>query len=455
VKIVRKSDLLPNVLRILLSAVVLTSVFQAASLTGGSIPLIPSAAFELLALPFILVLALTRSNWVSSNYQTVGGKILLAFCLYSIISALLFPFLFEGTPILNPRDGMDDAILFNKPLEFSLSNIGQAIYIVLNVSFLFGCIAAFQGKTVAKLRRVVLLSGWLALGIIIYESAARRFGLYFPDSLIYSNSASAIISEETLASGFTRISGTFSEGSYATAFFASFFIYYFSRGVHVAGRLYDFAKAAAYFVGLVLAAASTGYVAVGICLPLIVVVSAWSLKRLPVIFVMLVVIISLLYAILQSDYAQLAGDLIFDKTSSGSFDVRTTADARSFQLFLETSGIGVGLGASRSSSFFATMLSNVGFVGTLLFAAFLFQILRVLWRNRKDIEATGAFWFLVGGLVSKLVSVPDLSAFTFWAALSYAAAVASALSTPTNSGKNDNFMRSRRIHNRQIAGAPP
>ena len=58
--------------------------------------------------------------------------------------------------------------------------------------------------------------------------------------------------------------------------------------------------------------------------------------------------------------------------------------------FLDVHGIGVGLGSARASSFVLVLLSNVGVLGTALFAAFLARVLIAPARAPEDDDAGDA-----------------------------------------------------------------
>jgi hypothetical protein len=95
-----------------------------------------------------------------------------------------------------------------------------------------------------------------------------------------------------------------------------------------------------------------------------------------------------------------------DKVSSASFNERSGANTVSYEIFLDTFGVGVGLGGSRASSFFPGLLSTTGVVGTLLFAAVIVTLIR---RSADVTEYRPVVWALVTLLVLKIVAGPDLS----------------------------------------------
>jgi hypothetical protein len=104
-----------------------------------------------------------------------------------------------------------------------------------------------------------------------------------------------------------------------------------------------------------------------------------------------------------TDYVQATVDA---KVSSSSYNNRSGSDSFAYDLFFNTLGFGTGLGSSRASSFLPGLLSATGLIGTLLFAAVIFTLLR---RSAPMREYRPVIWALVSVLVVKVVSSPDLS----------------------------------------------
>src|SRR5699024_7246075 len=58
-------------------------------------------------------------------------RLLTAFVACSVVVTVVGPLLFAGMPILEPRAGIDSAILFPTPLSFTMSMAAQLAYLVL------------------------------------------------------------------------------------------------------------------------------------------------------------------------------------------------------------------------------------------------------------------------------------------------------------------------------------
>jgi hypothetical protein len=59
-------------------------------------------------------------------------QVMAVFVGWTVLSAFVSPVLFLGTPVDDPRMGVDASYLSQMPLKLSFSNVGQAAYMVLN-----------------------------------------------------------------------------------------------------------------------------------------------------------------------------------------------------------------------------------------------------------------------------------------------------------------------------------
>src|SRR5690606_27055060 len=100
--------------------------------------------------------------------------------------------------------------------------------------------------------------------------------------------------------------------------------------------------------------------------------------------------------------------------SSFSYFARSLANERSWQLLLETGGLGVGLGGNRPSSMFFLALSCLGVIGIVMLGLVVLTVLR---RTSRVPGTSPAAWALVGVLAAAGVAVPDLSTPVIWVAL--------------------------------------
>ena len=103
------------------------------------------------------------------------------FALYGAISAFSLPFVFHDIAVLDPRLGIADQFMDPSSLQWSLSNAGQAGYILLNCAVFWVLILGV--RTHQNLRDVesfILAAGWLVLGFALFQRVSTA---YLPNQL--------------------------------------------------------------------------------------------------------------------------------------------------------------------------------------------------------------------------------------------------------------------------------
>ncbi|MFP4486780.1 MAG: hypothetical protein ACLFOC_07435 [Campylobacterales bacterium] len=98
--------------------------------------------------------------------------------------------------------------------------------------------------------------------------------------------------------------------------------------------------------------------------------------------------------------------------------VRIVSDLRSWDIFLETYGLGVGVGSHRNSSFLFYMLATTGFIGTFLFGYFLWLLFYKGIKIQKVCQDQPISLILTISLIYmvaiKSIAIPDLVFPTMW-----------------------------------------
>jgi hypothetical protein len=120
---------------------------------------------------------------------------------------------------------------------------------------------------------------------------------------------------------------------------------------------------------------------------------------------------------------------LFDKLDGASGVERASWNAQALTNFVETWGLGAGLGSVRASSWAVAVLASLGLVGAFLYAGFLATLLapRGAWRGRDprasvaDATRAGCAAMLVSGVLT--LPTPDLS-LAFYAFAGIAAGLA-------------------------------
>src|ERR1700677_294114 len=210
---------------------IVAAVFAAASIlnfAGGNFP-VGIGPYYFIA---ILIAVRLLPKWLNdgltfsaNNSLVFYLRIVLAFVGWSVVSAFLLPILFHGLPVDLGRAGPDATFYTRLPLQWSLSNGGQAGYLALDAVVIIYLIE--QTRTSADLGALAAafsLSGLIVVAVGAYQYIAHNFGLPFPSIFLNSNPAWAQLTSQDL-NGASRISATFDESSGAGSFLAAWTVF--------------------------------------------------------------------------------------------------------------------------------------------------------------------------------------------------------------------------------------
>jgi hypothetical protein len=362
---------------------------------------------------FIIARAIVnRVFGIRLNRNMPEGKLLLIFAAIAIASAFVLPVIFAGVPIYDAKIGIDDGLFIRPPLQFGVNNVIQAGYLACHIAVAFSLPAIKLSAT--KTQKAYLWAFYIEVFVVFAESFCQLAGIPFPLSLILNNPGYALWTNALEAYG-TRNPGTFTEPSLAGAFLLLYSV----------GFLAQYLARKRNSVRVILALVASGMVAstsslATLCLAPLALLIRYSPFRFPwfinlrqtkrIVWILFLFITPLTLALLlSSGYREVLTGVTVSKGESGSFINRTAADLYSLQLVLRTYGLGVGLGSSRSSSFFATLISNVGVGGTLVFVAFYFK----LFTNLPE-EYSWYRWAAFGLLFNMAVGVSDTTMPLLW-----------------------------------------
>src|SRR5579863_1272829 len=212
---------------------------------------------------------------------------LVGFWKWATVSAFIFPVIFKGLQVINPRSVDGDVMAAfaisgeTSPLHLSLGNIGQVAYLTLSLVALLYVVASGRagrgsGYSLGSLRVSIMIVSVVA----VLQGVAAWRGWEFPYSFFSGNPA---YSQAFAAQfeGVPRVSSTFTEASSAGGFLAAGALGLLAMRLR-GGRagLLEILLAVA---GLILTTATTGYAAflVGGLLLLICFAHGSLGKRLP------------------------------------------------------------------------------------------------------------------------------------------------------------------------------
>lgn len=366
------------------------------------------------------------------------------------MSAFLFPVVFRGARVIDPRLGVEDALAAMAlegeatPLHWSLGNLGQAIYLTLSViALLYVLKSADHGNSrqaLKALRAAILFVAVIAL----FQSVAAWRGWDFPYDFFNNNPAYA----QNYAASFEdirRVNSTFTEASYAGGYLAAGALALFAA--RLGGGPGNIVMIFLVIVSLILTTATTGYAAFligGILLFLYLRRSGprkkfsrqlvW--KSMLAMLLVAGIVVGLMVAI--PPLKQAALEMTVNKVDTVSFGARAALDAYTIKLLIDTYGAGVGLGSNRPATLGAYLIGNVGVIGTILFVLYIYRLFsRLITLSRRP--GAGSYvmvtWMLAGILIAQSIALPDLSWPPLWAVLILATGMIASQSATTNAVK--------------------
>lgn len=370
-------------------------------LSFGTLAIIPP---ELLRGTTILASALTflalagqqvlraggTSHMISGLFMPGNLGILFLYTALAVIGAFVLPRAFQGEILVYPLN-TSGLISITEPLQPTSSNINQALNQIMAFSV---AVAVF-----AMARRVGFVDGvrtaaLFGAGAIVVTGVAdlitAQIGL---QSLLDPfRTASYVLMAGSEVNGVRRVIGLMSEASSYGAVAASvggflFFIRYSFDPKARLRRVYPLS--ALCILMALLSTSSTAYAAVAVIAALHLCDVAWRMMfglraNSGPLFYEIIVSVALLLVGLSvfvawSDAQKMVMDLldsiIFNKKQTFSYLERKAWTDQAYQAFLDSKGVGVGLGGVRTSNFFVNILACTGVMGVGLLALFVLRVM--------------------------------------------------------------------------------
>ena len=344
------------------------------SALGGSSPLI----YVIFALLFCARMTLAPHVAQRISMVFTASWVPWAVCglaIYAAVTAALLPRLFAGLTSVFVA-GREYGVV-QVTLAPRAGNLTQTSYFVLGALTFVGLSALLVSlpQAFVILRRALLTWGLIiALGGVLDVSGRMLGGFDILDPI---RTASFAYLNDVEEAGFLRIAGTFSESSsFAAASLSALafsFVDWRRRGSKLSGGL-----AVALFTLLVFSTSSTAYV----CLAVMALCSAGGLMRSSlrgglkkpdlILAALAVIALACLLFVTVSDphrfdaFGKLIQSTVLDKSSSQSAKERSYWNQISLESLVDTFGIGIGFGSSRTSNWLIAVISQLGVIGTLL-----------------------------------------------------------------------------------------
>jgi|GEM_PF-2465400 len=345
----------------------------------------------------------------SENRWSAPHIWLWVFTLIGISGAVLLPRVFEGVAhAMQPRGTINTTLM--SVVAPSGTNLIQAFYLALNLA-LFSL--ASHAVTQDPNGRRHALNG-IAFGLAFacamaaYQLVAHYTGLPWPREIINSNTGVGQFPDQ-MAGSIKRLTATFWEPSLLGYNFVG------CLGLFLLGGRNPALGIVALCV-LLLSTSSLGYFGLMALLAFWLVADrqrASASMKWRVVFG--VVIVGTAFVVI--DQMALQGEvltsMVLNKGESSSGVGRSFANWAAMQTFLESGGLGVGVGSARASSFVATLLATMGLPGLLVFVAFAVSLVLSCYRS-GDRESMQLCYGLVGLLLVWAIAIPDFVQALFW-----------------------------------------
>lgn len=365
---------------------------------------VPTFYAAALGVPVVLLArSLREAKWahVVRAPFTSGEVSLYAFGLWTLIVTLTAPIFFAGVRYLSVQYGHQ--IL--APGHLSSSNIAQIIYLVLSLMIVY-YVKESHAPGVWVLGTAPILTVLLSFWDYLHVFAGAPFPTGFFDNSPTFNYI------DQAAGGVYRFRGIMSEpaGLSGPCFVTIILAIACFRTASAAQRVgWSFLLIISMVMGIQSTSASF-VVALSITsiIALIKVVSAPLQGKVfyqpASIFLGMGLFVAGIAA--MPTILSFVTATIDTKLSSDSYTERSGSDSQAYALLRQTWGFGSGIGTFRGSSFLATMLGAVGVIGVALLA---FGIYKLTKDGSKAEVCRPVVWVVVGSMVGKLISGPDLA----------------------------------------------
>jgi hypothetical protein len=416
---------------------IIVSPLQAASVVNfNNVVIGISPYYFILVFIFIQFLVKISTDFKRGKYGIQKYSTLIVrnyfFCLNIFLAwgalSLFSPFLFEGIKVYIPRMGIEDQL---GNLSFSFSNIAQLIYLALNIVFVKQIYQFSKTNGTKPFNKIIYAIGIFSILVGLWDFS--RFG--FPRQFFANNIISTLEATKNYVI-IDRVASTFSEPSMLGAFLGPLSIFFLSLLISKTKKIAtNIILSISSICVLFLTFSTTAYISFFLGLILLFLCVFPQIKTSKVliqdkpkkcyketikiiVFILLVsILLSVLIFNLDKFIVNALNDVLFEKNKSLSAEYRNNSNTYSYKIFLETFGIGVGLGSNRPSSLTAYLISNLGVIGLLYYLGNIILISAYFFSNvclKKNLESQQFFLLWIVNFIAMSFSVPDLNWPFFW-----------------------------------------
>ncbi len=309
----------------------------------------------------------------------------LLLVLWIFGSAFLLPRFFNGAIDVFSLSRSADNTGDLTPLHPTSGNLSQAVYAL--GGFLAACATAAYARKPGSATAILAALGVvtsLHLGFAVLDLVTSATHTGFILDVIHTASYAFLTDDEL--GGLKRISGSFSEASGFATFSLTLLAVNFTLFV---GNIRPVATGTASLLltaFIALATSSTGYVGLAVfygCFFAYAVADALLLRRKRAVAIaglslavggLLVCLVIMFVPVVATVAGTVINDSLLTKGATDSAIERGAWNSQAWQIFLDTHGLGAGIGATRGSNYALVLLSNLGLIGFLLFALLLLRM---------------------------------------------------------------------------------
>ena len=322
------------------------------------------------------------------NIQTIS----IIFIIFIISQSFIAKYFFEGNILVYEQGGMETAIAKGMvPYHFSLKQCIQWAYLMLNIGGLISILKHRQYLDNHFSKKLIEQSVFFISFIGIWKYIADNFGGWFPSTFFFNNISFDLGNIWQSVGGKIRFTSVFVEASICGLFLALFcWNTFFTKTKN------KIILESILLLCLLLTVASTGFFCVlfGAALYLIK-------KRNIKVIVFLFTIGAFFYWLAQYlNLLDIVYDMTINKSGSESAEVRSEIMMSGIQIFKDTYGLGIGLGASNGSGLALTLLGQIGILGCSLFIGWLYFIIKFL--NNREIKMQLCLWVVLFGMCTSV-----------------------------------------------------
>lgn len=312
-----------------------------------------------------------------------AGFFVLMLVLYGMVSVFLILPFFQGKVTVFALQQVNDIVMYTlQPLYRGGSNFNQLFYMVANLVTFCTAFVLFRSPGAYRhAGNALILLAALNVMMALLDLVTWRTGT--SDLLLFMKNGNFTYMDDNEIGGLKRISGSFSEASAFAGFTLRLLAVTLTLWLSGLYQRWSGYLSAALFVLLVLSTSTTAYIGLAVALSVTFLPAAGRalserrsiphLGKLSLIALLALTLLALIAVVSPRAFDPLLDmldTLLFSKLSSDSGHERGSWNAQAYQLFLDTWGLGAGVGSTRSSSSLMALLSNVGIPGTLLYTAF-------------------------------------------------------------------------------------